>query len=146
MSDPAKETRQVELARAGIDAFRRGDGEAVLALFDEDIEIYAAGNLGNVGRYRGHSGYLEWLGEWLEAWDGFDIADLERIEPVGARHVVALAHQTARGRGSGVPVEQRIAYMWEVRGDKVVAMHLYVTWEDAVNAAERREQDAPASE
>jgi ketosteroid isomerase-like protein len=142
MSDPGESpSDRVTLAEAGIDAFRRGDTGTVLALFDEEIEIHAPLGLGNVGTYRGHAGYMEWLENWLEAWEGFDIVSLERIEEVGSHHVVAAAYQTARGRGSGVPVEQRIAYMWEIRDDKVVAMHLYPTWEEAVAVARRREDE-----
>jgi hypothetical protein len=78
------------------------------------------------------------MGQWLEAWEGYEI-EIVGIGPVGERHVVASAHQSAKGRGSGVPVEMDLAYMTELRGETFVALHLYPSRDDAVEAAERRE-------
>ncbi len=125
----------------GMSAFRAGDQETVMRLFAEDIEIHSGPAAGNPGDFRGHDGYAEWLGEWLEAWEGFDIEPV-RVEAVGKRHVVAETHQTARGRGSGVPVEQWMFYVFDVRDDgRVAAMHLYGSWERAVEVARSREAD-----
>jgi ketosteroid isomerase-like protein len=130
----------VEAIRAGVEAFRRGELDEVLAMFDEDVEIYMPTELPNSGTYRGHDGYRKWVAQWLEAWEGFDL-EIEQIEPVGQTHVVARTHQTGRGKGSGIPVEMWIAYMWDVRDGKAIAMHLYATVGEAVEVAERRERE-----
>ena len=137
MAEPGEEQR-IRDVEEGIAAFTRGDSEAVLALFSDDIEIFASQGLGNSGSYRGHAGYQEWLAQWLEAWDGFNM-EPRRIEAVGRRHVITETHQTARGRGSGVPVEQQMIYMFDVVEGKVVAMHLYPQWEQALEVARARE-------
>jgi hypothetical protein len=36
-----------------------------------------------------------------------------------------------------------IFYMWEIRGDEILAMHLYPTREEAMDAVERREGEEP---
>jgi ketosteroid isomerase-like protein len=114
----------VRLAREGFDAFNRGDVDAVLAMLDPEVEVFAAPEFPNSGTFHGHDGYLRWIGDWLEAWDRFVIEVLE-IEPVGDDHVVSLVHQRGRGRGSGIEVAQDVAFMWKVRDGRAVRLHLY---------------------
>jgi ketosteroid isomerase-like protein len=133
--------RNLEAIQGGVEAFRRGDLDAVLELLDPEIEVYMPSELANSGTYRGHDGYRRWLAQWLEAWDDFDL-ELDDIEAVGRTHVVSRAHQTARGRGSGIPVEMWISYLWDVRDGHAVALHLYPTRDEAVEVAERREREA----
>jgi ketosteroid isomerase-like protein len=131
----------VEAIQGGVEAFRRGDFDAVLELLDPEIEVYMPSELANSGTYRGHDGYRRWLAQWLEAWDDFDL-ELDDIEAVGRTHVVSRAHQTARGRGSGIPVEMWISYLWDVRDGHAVALHLYPSRDEAIEVAERREREA----
>lgn len=133
--------RNVEAIKGGVEAFRRGDLDAVLELLDPEIEVYMPSDLANAGTYHGHDRYRQWLSQWLEAWDDFDL-ELDDVEAVGRTHVVSRAHQTARGKGSGIPVEMWISYLWDVRDGRAVALHLYATRGQAVEVAERREREA----
>jgi ketosteroid isomerase-like protein len=142
MSEPSEHQREnLEVAQAGYDAFQRSDVQAVLGLTDPDVEIYLPPNLPNSGTFKGHEGYLTWLGQWLEAWDDFRIEVLE-MEPVGDRHVVTTIHQSGTGRESGIPVEMDVAYMLDIRGGKVAALQMYLNREDAVAVAQGREAKA----
>jgi ketosteroid isomerase-like protein len=134
--------RNVERVRTGFEAFNRGDFEAVLAFFSDDVEIFSSPSLANPGTYHGHDGYREWLAQWLEVWEGFE-PRIERIEPVGAHHVVAGVRQSARGRGSGIEVEMTLAYMLDLGEATTRAMHLYPTWDEAIAEAARREAGGP---
>ncbi len=131
----------VEVARRGVEAFQRGDLEGVLAVAREDFEIFLPRNLPNSGRFVGRDGFFTWVGQWLDAWDDFTV-EITEVEPAGERHVVANMRQSGRGKGSGIPVEMEIAYMWEVREGKLAAMHLYASREEAVRVAEGRERDS----
>jgi ketosteroid isomerase-like protein len=143
MSEPTERQRaNLEVARAGYEAFQRSDVEAVLALTDPEVEIYLPPTLPNSGTFHGHDGYLTWLNQWLEAWEEFELRALE-MEPVGERHVVTTVHQSGTGKGSGIPVEMEIAYMSEVREGRVAALQLYATRDEAVRVAESRETRAP---
>ncbi len=135
MTGPEENVARV---RTGIEAFNRGDVKGVLQFLDEDVEIFSSPELANPGTYRGHDGYQQWLGNWLEVWDGFE-ADVERVEPVGEGHVVAAVHQHARGKGSGIEVEMRVGYMFELGESNTKALHLYPTWDEAMAAARERE-------
>jgi ketosteroid isomerase-like protein len=129
--------REVEgLARRSIDAYNRGDVEALLEQLDEEIEVCTPPELPNAGTYRGHQGFLQWLGQWDEAWEEFRL-EIERIDFVGDRCGVVTVRQFGRGAGSGVEVEMRIAQLYEMRGDKAARLHYYPDRETAVAAAER---------
>jgi ketosteroid isomerase-like protein len=143
MTEPPSERQQrnLELARAGYEAFQRSDLDAVLALTDPEVEIYLPTTLPNSGTFRGHEGYITWIGQWLEAWEDFRIEVLE-MEPVGEHHVVTTIHQSAVGRGSGIPVEMDVAYMSDIREGKVIALQMYLTREEAIQVARSREEAA----
>ena len=55
---------------------------------------------------------------WLDTWDEHRL-DLEEVIEEGD-DVVALVHITARGKGSGVPVDVRFYAQFKVRENKVI--------------------------
>jgi hypothetical protein len=54
--------------------------------------------------YRGREGFVEFMRTWTEDFEDWSIR-LERLIDAGNDRVVALLHQWATGKGSGVPVE-----------------------------------------
>jgi ketosteroid isomerase-like protein len=117
--------RNVAIARSAIEAFNRGDVDAVLALAAPDVEVYAPPDSPNPGRYVGYDGYLQWSEQWLEAWETFTLDVLE-IEAVDDRHVVAVVRQNGRGRLSGLEVTMAGAHLYEIDADgKIVRFQLY---------------------
>jgi ketosteroid isomerase-like protein len=137
----ARAIENVARVETGLDAFNRGDTDGVLAILEPDVEIFSSPALANPGSFRGHDGYRRWVTQWLDAWEGLQL-DLERIEPVGQRHVIVEVRQIARGRGSGVPVEMRVTFMFELADRATRALHLYSSWEEAFAVAEGREHQA----
>jgi ketosteroid isomerase-like protein len=124
----------VELARRGFEAFARGDFASVLELFDPDIEIYVPADLPNSGTFHGHDGYTQWVQNWLEAWDEYTTQP-EEYRVLDEGHVLTVATQSGRGRGSGLEVSGRVYYLAEYREGKIVRFHLYLDEESAVAAA-----------
>jgi ketosteroid isomerase-like protein len=142
MSEPSERQRSnMELAKAGYEAFQRSDVQTVLDLTDPEVEIYLPPTLPNSGTFHGHEGYMTWLGRWLEAWDDFHI-EVRGMEAVGERHVVTAIHQSGIGRGSGIPVEMDVAYMLDIRDGKVIALQMYLSRDEATSVAEQRERSA----
>ena len=72
--------------------------------------------------------------------------DLEDLVGVGDTHVVAILRMHGRGRGSGVPVEERIAHRWRVRDGKAAEMQVYSDPDDALRDARAAAGPAAASE
>ena len=113
--------------------------DALLALLDPGIEFHIAPGLGYAGTYHGHDGFRQGLGGWLEAWEDFTI-DSAELEPVGERHVVCDVQQSGRGQGSGVEVEMRLGYMYELRAGRVVRLHVLPDHDAALAAARAGER------
>lgn len=119
----------VEVVRGAWAAFTRHDNAAALGFYDPEVELH-----GHVdgGVYRGLTGVREFFGEWLGAWDDFS-TDVE--EWIDARDdVIAVVHDRARGRHSGVPVERRQWHVWTVRNGKLWPLRIYATRSDALEA------------
>jgi ketosteroid isomerase-like protein len=129
--------RNVAIARSAIEAFNRGDVDAVLALAAPDVEVYAPPDSPNPGRYVGYDGYLQWSEQWLEAWETFTL-DVLDIEAVDDRHVVAVVRQNGRGRLSGLEVTMAGAHLYEIDADgKIVRFQLYDERERALENVRR---------
>jgi ketosteroid isomerase-like protein len=123
-----------DIVRLGLEIFEREGPASMLPLAAEDVEVYTEPGLINAGTYTGHDGFMHWTEAWLEAWDDFRMEALEFIE-VGDEIVVTPVRQIAMGKTSGVPVEQDITYLVQIRDGKVVRLHLYVDRERALEVA-----------
>jgi ketosteroid isomerase-like protein len=128
----------VELARRSISAWIAGDRESTLAMMADDVEVFVPSELANTGAFRGKEEFRSWIAEWDEAWADLKL-EVQDVDPVGERHVIASIRQRATGRGSGIPVEMDIAFLTEVRDDKIAGLHLYATVDEARRVAEQRE-------
>ena len=127
-------TSNADLARAGLEAFNRGDVEAVLALMSPDIEVHSVAEVGEAGTYHGPEGYLAWVRIWLEAWDDFRV-EVKEIEELGDEQMLVHTTQRGRGRDSGLEVAQDGVYLFTLRDGLLSRLHLYADRESALVAA-----------
>jgi ketosteroid isomerase-like protein len=132
----------VEVVRRLYDALGRRDSEAVLALYDSEVEIDVSHGLFRFGDgkrvYHGHDGLRRWTGEAYEAWENAQ-ADIEELIEAGD-HVVSVAKYRMRGRASGIEVIGPIqAIVWTIRDGKIVRLVLHPSREAALEAVGLRE-------
>jgi ketosteroid isomerase-like protein len=66
--------------------------------------------------------------------------ELDNVAEVGD-HVLLDIHISARGRGSGIPVEVRSSQVWTVRGGKVIRLTMFDTREEVLEWAQTAEPD-----
>ena len=130
----SRENANVLLVLAWLEAWARGDAEAVVGALDPAVEIHSPQEVGNAGTFRGIAGYREWEGLWMEAWEDLQ-NEILRTEPVGQRHVVVDARQCGTGRGSGVEVDREVSMLCEIRDGRMVRFHIYSTHERALAVA-----------
>ena len=124
----------VEIVRALMDSYARGDHEASMAAFDADVEVTSppdvtGGGEAWRGRERARQGFISFLGAWTdyryEVRDVIDCGDEVLVE----------AWQSGRGRGSGVEVSESIYTVWTVRRGSVVGLKMFRDRAEALEAA-----------
>ena len=123
----------VDVLRRGLDATNRRDLQTLGALLTEDWELHSvlAASEGRV--FRGRQGIRDYFG-------AFDDAFVEhRFEPdefidVGDGRVVALVKFIARGRESGVPLNQPFALVVSFHGGLIARMDSYFNRAEALEA------------
>jgi ketosteroid isomerase-like protein len=125
--------QSVERVRRGIEAFNRGDVEAVLEGLDPEIEWHVPPVLPDQAVYRGHEGVRE-LFRSLE--DSFSEVQLMVEEIVDAGdQVMMLAAVRGRGRESGLEVESpSFGWVWTARGGKALRVEVYPNRAEALEA------------
>ena len=132
MSGPEQDDTAV--VRRGFDLLNAGDFEGLLAMVHPDCVAHIPTHLANSGTFHGRDGYRRMIEGWTAAWEGFR-AEPEEIVEVGDRFVVAVL-QSARGSGSGVPVEMRLGYLIAVRDGQLAELRLCESREEALAFAE----------
>lgn len=120
----------VELVRAAYDAVNRRDFEWVSSVVAPGFE-YESVRTG--AAHVGVGGIGELIREMDEAFASYEQTP-ERIIEAADDTVIALIRLTGTGRGSGVPVEQRHAHVWQLRDGKFVHGKGYLTHAEALEA------------
>jgi ketosteroid isomerase-like protein len=128
----------LETIRAGFAAFNRGDYEAWIDLYDEDVEFLDLAETPDTGAFRGHAGARAWLVKLQEAWGaGFQFEPGSITEGDG----VVLVDTRAKGIGvgSGVPIEMTVYTVMRYRDQKIVWTRAFIDRAEALEAAGLRE-------
>ena len=124
----------MEVVRGCYEAFARGDYSFLEDVCDPDIVIDFSRNVINPDVYRGYEGARAFAKGVEEVWAQFDVEPQELID--GGDHVVASIRVSARGAGSGVPIEGRAVDVWTFRAGKVIELRGgYRDREEALKAA-----------
>jgi ketosteroid isomerase-like protein len=82
--------------------------------------------------YEGLEGAREFMRDWLDAWDDWEI-DVEELRDAGDR-VVAIVRQHGRAKSTGLPVDMLLAQVWTVREGKQARMQMYADVGEALRA------------
>jgi ketosteroid isomerase-like protein len=123
-----------DVVRAVLDAQRQRDWPAFRRLYDPEIEWEDASGLwGDWGTRRGFEAVRDGFVTWFEAFEhvAFDLED--SVE--AGDEVVASIRISARGRESGIAIDQRLFAVWTVRGGRVVRVRGYRDQAEALEAA-----------
>jgi ketosteroid isomerase-like protein len=128
----------VELSRRGradamTAAANRRDPEAFAELADPEVEVRSV--IGGVeGRvYTGAEGLSDWIEDLHATWDDYRAEIVEFREVADGRTVVVF-HIRGRAKGSGVPLDGRIAHVWTWRNEKPWRSEAYTDPHEALEA------------
>jgi ketosteroid isomerase-like protein len=129
----------VDVVRAAFAAYARGDTEAVLELCAKDIVITQPPEVPGVSpRQYGHAGVLEAFAIWPEQWDEYRIESV-RVTADPGDYVIVVTRQRGRGKQSGVEVDMEFTFLFTVREGKIAEWQLFVSEDQALEAAGLRE-------
>ena len=129
----------VEIVRRIFEAANRRNTDAVLGLYDEEVEVDnthgpAQAFLGGNAVYHGHDGLRAFFREWHEAWDSIDSNLVELID-AGERVISTHAYR-GQGRASGIAVEwPDLGAIWTLRDGRVIHVAWFPTRTEALEAA-----------
>jgi ketosteroid isomerase-like protein len=118
----------VELVRRIYDVWERG--ESAREFIAEDVEYVNPEYAVEGGTRRGRASFRV----VRETYEDFRIRT-ERFIDAGGDDVVVLAHYTASGSGSGVPLEGEHAYIWTIRNGLAVRFRWFQSHREALDAA-----------
>lgn len=124
----------IDVVTQAYQAFKRQDPDGLIALADPDIEFGGSAAAPD-GLYRGHDGIRKYLadieGAFGHEWD----AEVERIAEAGDNRVVLIARVFGPGKG-GLPLDLRLAHIWELKDGKLLRGKVYLDPEAALDAVE----------
>ncbi len=123
----------VQIVRHGYELLESRDIEAWIGLFDADVEAHDLAGIPDEPIRRGHDALREWVAMMEEIWVDPRYEPEEFIE--AGEFIVVAVRATARGRGSGVPLDIPIFQVFEVQGGKIRRLWAYRDRAEALEAA-----------
>jgi ketosteroid isomerase-like protein len=117
-------SEQAEVVRAQWEAYNRGDMDAFLAPVDPDCEFHEDPSFPEAGVYRGPEEIRAYISQFREAMADHSF-EIQEVRDLGSE-VIALLHERARGKASGVEVDIRPAFVYRFRSDKIVWARAYL--------------------
>jgi uncharacterized protein len=124
----------VELVERSFEAMRAWDLDALLRLYDPDVEFLPlTGTRVESGGYRGHEGVRAYFAEARSLWDVLEPHGQEHMD-LGDRVLVA-GHCRVRGRVSGAESDPACAWVIGVRDGMIVSHRTCATRDEALQAA-----------
>jgi ketosteroid isomerase-like protein len=124
----------VEIVRRGWEHFMRTGmpPEGIIAPgFVWDMSTFRE-IMGLQPRYEGIDGVREFLSDWTEPFEDWQI-EVESLHDAGDK-VVAVCHQHARSKTSGLPVDMRLAMVFTLKDGLETHMHMYADPAEALKA------------
>ena len=129
----AQSERRIDLLRAGIEAFRR-TGQVDPAFLAPDFEVHQASSIvDTAGLFRGRDAPQDSMRELQDSFEELSF-EAERFVEAPGGEIVVFIHARGRGRGSGVKIDNRIAWVFTLRGDQVARLEVYEERAEALEA------------
>jgi len=125
----------VDLVRAWIAACNAGDTEAAIALCDPAFEMTEASALPGAATTSGLDALRRYFAGWARNWSDTDWREEEEVVDLPPDRVLVMALLRLRGLRSGIWVEHRWAYLFTLRGGRLLRQDGFDEKAEALEAA-----------
>jgi ketosteroid isomerase-like protein len=126
----------VEVVRRSFELFLRGDLDAWIETLDPevgwDISTHPLPDVPNHGRGRAAFA-ADMMATYLSGWNDYS-AELTELVDAGDQ-VVAVLHETAEMRDTGVALDRDLIQLWTVRNGRGAFLRVFRTKAEALEAA-----------
>jgi ketosteroid isomerase-like protein len=127
----------VEVVRQVLEAFNRGDWDAVFRDLHPDFELTTPTRGFDAGIFRGRE---EGQGYWEDFFEPYEAVTVEPMEFFeSGDQIVAFVKTRLRPKGSSAQVEVQAGHLWTFRDGTAVSLRLFPEREKALEAAGLRE-------
>lgn len=123
----------LQLVQSAFEAYFRGDEPTMLGLVDPDVVVTQLPDQPDIQHYHGRQGLLQAMADWVGTWDDYSI-DVLGMSDIND-HVLVSCRQRGRGKGSGIPMEHDVHFLFSVRDGQLVRWQMFHTEREAVEAA-----------
>jgi molybdopterin-guanine dinucleotide biosynthesis protein A len=115
----------IESLRRGFESFSRGDIEEMMSFSAPDVVVYDAPELPGGGVHRGRDAVRRGLEEIRATFDDLEMAT-ESFTRVDNR-ILVVFRARGHGRGSGIPLDVRLANVFTMKNGIVLEWHAYTS-------------------
>jgi len=125
--------RNLAIILAAFAAYERGDEQAMIAAASPEIVVTQFPDQLDVRDFHGRDGLLEMMTGWLGTWEDWTL-DVRSVASEGEL-VFVNAVQRGRGKGSGVPIESDVTFLFTFRDEEIVRWQIFHDEQEAREAA-----------
>jgi ketosteroid isomerase-like protein len=127
--------QNVEIVRAAVTAFNRGNLDAWWEYWADDIDYRAVeGAPDDQGPIQGKEAIREYVQDWLDTFDDFRFEPVE-ITAAGEDKVIAVMRISGRAKQSGVETDLTFATLYTIRAGQIARGREFWTQDEALAAA-----------
>ncbi len=126
-------SENITLLKRGYEAFNRRDVDAMLEFLDPEVVTVDSPEAPDRSVYRQHEGFLANIESVQQIFEGWHLEPLSFVE--NGEKLLVEVRQSARGKGSGLEVEDHLLHVWTIRDGKALRLEAYRDADEARRAA-----------
>ncbi len=106
-----------------------------MSYYDEDVVLVIEEGFLNTGKFEGREAVGQWFGDWFQAFGTDYSFDVHELRDLGEGLLFMKATYGGSGRASGAVVRDARAYLYLVEDGLITRVQLFMTEDQALEAA-----------
>jgi ketosteroid isomerase-like protein len=124
----------VEQLKQTFAGWNSGSREIDYETIDPEVELHTPLSSTQGGPYRGHDGFRDWIADIDEQFETWELRGEEWL-PLEDDRLLVLGSIRAKGRGSGLELDQELAWLFTLRNEKMVRYDAFYDQDEGLRAA-----------